>query len=81
MVVPGKRGQIRFFLSLTEGPAFDILPPADLIGSVQPIYFCAGIRLPVGNKSNSRNISLGESWIFLFLVKRCFFQKYLLEEW
>ena len=54
MVLPGKRGRIHFFLSLTESPAFGNLPPVDLIGSVQPIYFCAGIRPPVGNKSNSR---------------------------
>ena len=56
MVVRGKRGRIRFFLSLTEGPALDILLSADLIGSVQPIYFRVGIRQPVGNKSNSSNI-------------------------
>ena len=54
-VVPGKRDRIRFFLSLTESPTFGILPPVDLIGSVQPIYFCAGIRPLVGNKSYSRN--------------------------
>ena len=53
MVVPGKKGWIHFFLSLTEGPAFGILLPADLIGSVQPIYLCAGIRPLVENKSNS----------------------------
>ena len=44
MVVPGKRDWIRFFCSLTEGPAFGILPPADLMVSVQPIYFSAGIQ-------------------------------------
>ena len=59
-MVIGKRDRIRFFLSLTEGPAFGILPPADLIGSVQPIYFCVGIRPPVGNKSNSRNTNSNE---------------------
>ena len=53
MVVPRKRGQIHFFLSLTEGPAFGILSPADLISSIQPIYFCVGIRPSEGNKSNS----------------------------
>ena len=52
MVVPGKRDQIHVFLSLTEDPAFGILPPADLVGSVQPIYNCGGICLPVGNKSD-----------------------------
>ena len=52
-MVPGKKDWIHFFLSLTEGPAFGILPPADLFSSVQPIYFCAGICPPVGNKSYS----------------------------
>ena len=52
-----KETEFAFFLSLTEGPAFGILPPADLIGSIQPIYFCVGIRPPVENKSNSHNTS------------------------
>ena len=67
-VVPGKRGRIHFFLSLTAGPSFGILPPADLTGSVQPIYFRAGIRLPVGNKSNSsyRLTPYSFSYTYLF---------------
>ena len=52
-MIPDKRGRIRLFLSLTEGPAFGILPPTSLIGSVQLIYFCTGIHPQVGNKSNS----------------------------
>ena len=35
---------------------FGILPPVDLIGSVQSIYFCAGIRLPEGNEFDSHYI-------------------------
>ena len=50
MMVPRKRDQIHFFLSLTEGLAFGILPPADFIASVQPT--CVGIHPQVGNKSN-----------------------------
>ena len=53
-MVQGKRSRIRFFLSLTEVPAFGILQPADLIGSVQPMYFCSGIRPPGVNKSTFR---------------------------
>ena len=49
-----KETKFAFFLFLTEGLAFGILLPADLIGSVQPIYFCAEIRPPLGNKFNYR---------------------------
>ena len=50
-----KKTKFAFFFPSQKARFFCILPPADLIGSVPPIYFCTGIRSSVESKSNPRH--------------------------